>query len=535
MQQPLSDLYRKHRRRYVPGAIAVGGAFGASAWLITALIGSHVLGVGSGAGAVAAAAVEVTLVPAFALALLHIRGDLRTLHGWVVDGNPADETGRAGLLGTAIRLPGRASAAVSAAALILLPTVIYFYGIRVPDGGLDARNGAFALIGFSFGVLYSATAVYIGLELATRPLRSELDVTASRALMRDLPAASLTRKLVLSLAATALVLGFFLAAALLPAHPPLTHALLALAFTIAFVAVIVVTLALPIATNALAPVEDLRAATVAVAAGDLGVRVPITTIDELGELAASFNEMVDDLRDRESLRSRNVELLVDVREKAAALTASRTRIVAASDSARRRVELDLHDGAQQYLVLLKMRLAMARQVLEDDPDAGMKLIDEGLQDLDRALSELRDLAQGAYPAVLASGGLRAAMAIATEGAAIEARLDCDGLGRYEAELETAIYFCCLEALQNAAKHAGEGAAAEVTLAERDGELLFELTDDGRGFIVPTNGAEAGIGTQSMEDRIGALDGELKITSTPGEGTRVAGRVPIAGRLRESGL
>ncbi|MBA2523563.1 MAG: HAMP domain-containing protein [Solirubrobacterales bacterium] len=534
MQGLLNSLYVRHRRRYLPCAIAVVGAFAASAWLTTAVIGSHVLELDAGDGTLAAGAVELTLLPALALALFLMRADLRELHRWILTREPPDQEGRAGVLGIAIRLPARASVAATATALILIPVATYFYGIRVPAGGLDLRNGAFVLLGYAFGLLYSATAVYIAIEFATRPIRSELDVAASRTVMHDLPSASIARKLVISLAATALVLGFFLTAALLPAHPPLEDALLALAFTFAFVAVIAVTLALPITANALAPIDDLRAATVSVAAGDLDVRVPITSADELGELAASFNEMVSDLQDRESLRSRNSELLDDVREKAAALVASQTRIVAASDSARRRVELDLHDGAQQHLVLLRMRLAMARQALNEDP-AAAKLIDEGLEDLDQALSELRQLARGTYPAVLASGGLREALADATAGAAIEGRLDCDGLGRYAPELEAGVYFCCLEALQNAAKHAGEGAAVEVSVAEDDGALLFELVDDGRGFMVATDGAEAGMGMQSMDDRIGALGGELTITSAPGKGTRVAGRVPIADRDMDAGL
>jgi signal transduction histidine kinase len=150
-------------------------------------------------------------------------------------------------------------------------------------------------------------------------------------------------------------------------------------------------------------------------------------------------------------------------------------------------------------------------------------VSEIRDDLAHALGELRDLAHGIYPSVLASEGLAAALEDAVTRSTIPATCEATAGGRYASELETAIYFCCLEALQNAAKYAGPEAKAVVRLAEADGQLLFEVTDDGAGYDPAT--VTAGVGLQTMADRIGALGGSLEVTSTTGAGTTVAARIP----------
>jgi signal transduction histidine kinase len=248
-------------------------------------------------------------------------------------------------------------------------------------------------------------------------------------------------------------------------------------------------------------VEDLRAAMRRVDDGDLVTRLPPLAGDEFDDMGASFNEMVAGLRE------------------------SRARIVAASDSARRRVERDLHDGAQQRLVLLGLKLALASAQAERDPAAVAADLAALREDLDCALSELRDLAHGIYPAVLEHDGLPAALREAARRAGIPTEIATDGAGRYSTDLETAVYFCCLEALQNAAKHAGDGARARIDLADHDGELTFEISDDGLGFDVPPARQSAGL--QNMADRVGALGGTLRVDSAPGAGTRVIGAVAKA--------
>jgi signal transduction histidine kinase len=259
--------------------------------------------------------------------------------------------------------------------------------------------------------------------------------------------------------------------------------------------------------SVLAPIDELIAATERVRHGDITTPVPLVSADELGQLASAFNEMLADLR-RNTAELRN----------------SRERIVTAADAERRRVERDLHDGAQQQLVLAQLKLGMLERLLPADPRT-TAVARELREDLDRALSELRDLAHGLYPPVLESDGLAGALGEAVGRSPIPASLDCNGVRRYRPELEAAIYFCCLEALQNAAKHAGESAHAAVRLSHNANVLTFEVADDGSGFDSSSGPRTSGL--QNMADRIGALGGELHIVSSPGRGTTVTGAIPLA--------
>ena len=284
---------------------------------------------------------------------------------------------------------------------------------------------------------------------------------------------------------------------------------LTFAVGVCFVTVAVATAIFLIVTRSvLAPVDDLIAATARVRHGDISTRVPLTSLDELGQLTISFNEMLAELR-------RHTD----------ELRASRERIVTTADEERRRMERDLHDGAQQELVLARLKLELLDRAIDEDPASARTTAGELREDLDRALAQLRDLAHGLYPPLLESDGLPGALQEAVGRAAIPTKLDCDGAGRYRPDLEAAVYFCCLEALQNAAKHAGPRARAIVRVAERERGLRFEVADDGHGF--DPAGGSSGVGLQNMTDRIGALGGELRIESVPGEGTRVRGEVPVA--------
>jgi signal transduction histidine kinase len=197
--------------------------------------------------------------------------------------------------------------------------------------------------------------------------------------------------------------------------------------------------------------------------------------------------------------------------------------VTASDQSRRRIERDLHDGAQQYLVLMDLKLGLlARGVAEDPKNAALAA--ELKSDLDNALAELRDLAHGLYPAVLETDGLAAALRAAGERSPLSVSLDSDSVDRAAPDIEAAVYFCCLEAMQNAAKHAGDGATLAIALHARDGQLRFSVTDDGAGYDTEALGVSHGL--QNMKDRIGALGGTLTIESAPGEGTTVSGSVPM---------
>jgi signal transduction histidine kinase len=213
-----------------------------------------------------------------------------------------------------------------------------------------------------------------------------------------------------------------------------------------------------------------------------------------------------------------------LRKQAQDLQASRGRIVVAADAERRRIERDLHDGAQQYLVAIAVKLSLIQELAERDTSRTRALLGELTTDTQSALDELRSLAHGIYPALLSGGGLCDALAAACRRAALPTELHADGIRRYPPELEAAVYFCCLEALQNAAKYAGGGASARVTLWEEAGGLLFEIRDDGAGFDAAHS--SSGVGLTNMNDRLGAVGGRLDIESELGQGTLIRGAVPL---------
>jgi signal transduction histidine kinase len=216
--------------------------------------------------------------------------------------------------------------------------------------------------------------------------------------------------------------------------------------------------------------------------------------------------------------------LDQLRRQADELQASRARIVTAADAERRRIERDLHDGAQQYLVAIAVKARLIETLARTEPARGLALTEELLADVETAVDELRTLAHGIYPPQLSSGGLGEALAAACRRATVSVHLEAGGVRRYQPEVEAAVYYCCLEALQNAAKHAGDDASAKVRVWEEGGDLRFEVRDDGAGFEVEQKGAGAGL--TNMSDRLGAVGGTLRIESTPGAGTLVLGFVPI---------
>jgi signal transduction histidine kinase len=217
--------------------------------------------------------------------------------------------------------------------------------------------------------------------------------------------------------------------------------------------------------------------------------------------------------------------LDEVRRQAEELRASRARIVAASDAARRQIERNLHDGAQQHLVALAVNIRLARQLAEANPESAKEVLDELATGIQDAVQELRSLAHGIYPPLLVDRGLVEALGAAAGRAAIPTNLEAEKIERYPADVEAAVYFCCLEALQNAGKHAGEGARAVVRIWEEEGGLLFEVADDGAGFDLSQQRAD-GAGFVNMGDRVGAIGGSLGVHSAPGQGTRISGRIPL---------
>ena len=215
--------------------------------------------------------------------------------------------------------------------------------------------------------------------------------------------------------------------------------------------------------------------------------------------------------------------LDEVRRQAEELQASRARIVATADAERRRIERNLHDGAQQHLVALAVNLRLARDFVGEDPETAATMLDELAVSIKDTITELRDLAHGIYPPLLMDSGLAEALRAAANRNPLDIEVQADDLGRYPTEVEAAVYFCCLEALQNAAKHAP---ASRVTLAleEEHDELRFEVTDTGPGFDPDTVGR--GHGFVNMSDRLGAIGGSVTWDSAPGQGASVRGSVPV---------
>jgi len=222
--------------------------------------------------------------------------------------------------------------------------------------------------------------------------------------------------------------------------------------------------------------------------------------------------------------------LDELKRQAAELQASRLRIVATADGERRRIERNLHDGAQQHLVALAVKMRLARQFVDRDLDKARAMLDQLSGDLTAAVDELRALAHGIYPPLLMDRGLEAALTAAARRAALPTGVEAHDVARYAQEVEAAVYFCCLEAMQNAGKHAGDGASITVSLREEAGGLLFEVRDDGAGFDLDARGIGAGF--TNMGDRVGAIGGSVNVESAVGRGTRIYGVIPVEGRRTE---
>ena len=234
-------------------------------------------------------------------------------------------------------------------------------------------------------------------------------------------------------------------------------------------------------------------------------------------------KLLADLAHQAGLVLKNVGLAADLRQRLEELRASRERLVSAQDAERRRLERNIHDGAQQNLVALKIKLGLARQAWKKQPERMGTLLEELTADADESLNTLRELARGIYPPLLADKGLATALEAQGRRSPIPVELSAESTGRYRADLEAGIYFCCLEALQNAAKYSG-ASRVEIQLSQRNGEVIFAVKDDGRGYDAAH--VKRGSGLQNMTDRIEALGGQLEIESAVGAGTVVTGRVPV---------
>jgi signal transduction histidine kinase len=245
--------------------------------------------------------------------------------------------------------------------------------------------------------------------------------------------------------------------------------------------------------------------------GALSVRMPAND-----PMNPSKEQLIQDLAGQAGLVLRNAALIEDLR-------ASRQRLVAAQDQERRRIERNIHDGAQQQLVALAVKLRLADALVGKDEERAHALLGELYGETSQALEDLRDLARGIYPPLLADKGLAAALAGQARKSVVPVTVASDGIGRYPQEIESAVYFSCLEALQNIAKYA-DASAATIRLEQSNGSLTFDVTDDGVGFDPAA--ASHGSGLQGIADRLAALGGTLDVRSAAGAGTTVTGHLPV---------
>ena len=246
---------------------------------------------------------------------------------------------------------------------------------------------------------------------------------------------------------------------------------------------------------------------------------PMSSVEErlFAGLAAQAGMVLRGVRLRTELEQRAEELSARADE----LTRSRQRLVDDQDAARRSLERDIHDGAQQHLVALAVNLRLAQTLADRSPDRASALLESQQRSAVDAIETLVRLSRGIYPPLLTGAGLAPALEAAIDVSPVPVELDATGIGRYPARLEAAAYFCSLEALQNATKHAG-ATRIRIRLRREGDELVLTVEDDGTGFDVA--GSSSGSGLANMRDRMEALDGTLRVESSA-LGTRIRACLP----------
>ena len=229
-----------------------------------------------------------------------------------------------------------------------------------------------------------------------------------------------------------------------------------------------------------------------------------------------------DISERKAQEAEVHRLNAELRARLEDLAASRARIVTAGDVARRRLERNLHDGAQQRLVALSLALRLALEKLDSDAPAARTELARVTDELAFALDELRELARGLHPAVLTDRGLRAAVESLAERVPVPVEIVDVPVERLPEPVEAAAYYLIAEALTNVAKYAG-ASTARVSVSSRNGSVVVEVADDGIGGADPADGS----GLQGLEDRVEALGGTLAVESPAGAGTSVRAEIPLA--------
>jgi signal transduction histidine kinase len=238
-------------------------------------------------------------------------------------------------------------------------------------------------------------------------------------------------------------------------------------------------------------------------------------LEQVPDLVRAAAEIAMLRLDHDQVVERLRRSLVDLQQ-------SRARLVEAADRERRAIERSLHDGAQQGLVVVRIRLSLLQARLEDVAPSEVGIVEALGGDVEAALTQIRALARDLYPPLLAAKGLEPALVAAVRSATVPVTVEIALPRRYPPDMETAVYFTCLEALQNASKHA-QAQNVRLALGEADSSLWFEVRDDGVGLDPRMS---EGSGLANIRDRISAVGGHLTIEGSPGDGTRIRGQVPV---------
>ena len=402
-------------------------------------------------------------------------------------------------------LPKGVMQAVAGVLVPLLGATIYL-GI---EGDFSLVAHAMSAATMVILVLGGASLIYLMWELALRPVIREIAPQLPRDLVVSEKGLSLASKLLFLLVSLCLFNGAAIGNA--SAYPLSHDARLVVIVTMSILLSVTLAglIAWMIEHSFVSRIDELREALEDFSgSGREEIRLAPLAGDDLDQVGYAFNEMVQRIVRNES-----------------EMRASQARIVAVTDAERRRMERDLHDGAQQHLALLNLQLSALDHSLRDHPEFAAS-VGEMRSILADALAEMRDLAHGIYPAVLENDGLVAALGAAATRSALPTRLEvADDMGRASRDIETAVYFCCLEALQNASKYAGSGASATITLRQ-DQSLFFSVSDDGVGFGQrPTVTVCRTCGTASV------LSVDTSDRIPPGRGVTVSGSVPLTAARR----
>jgi signal transduction histidine kinase len=251
-------------------------------------------------------------------------------------------------------------------------------------------------------------------------------------------------------------------------------------------------------------------------------RQPLSPVEEklFGGLAAQAGLVLQAVR----LQIELAERLTEISSRASELRASRQRIVAAQDEERRRLERDIHDGAQQHLIALALKLRLAQTMIANFPERSEAVVADLKMSATQTIDSLSDLSRGVYPRLLTQSGLVAALTAAAEISPVPIAVDADSLGSHPAEVDAAAYFFCLEALQNAIKHS-HADSIDIKLGREGAFLIASVRDDGVGFEADLVDAVGGLA--NMRDRVESIGGTMTVQSARGEGTTVVARIPAA--------